>query len=218
MLTAIVTQSNGHMVHVRLVAADSTTDSTVVATDSSVAPLMAASSAGSETTATATAPNPIAAENKELAWTAGSFFVLLVVMRYVLFPKLKKGMTDRYSAIRSNVEGADKVKADAQADVAQYEAAVAAARAEAATRIDAARETLDKERAAKLAEVNSRIAARRSEADAATAAARAAAQGEIAAAVTAVATRAAELATGRPADSAAVQQAVRSAMESAGAR
>lgn len=163
-------------------------------------------------------PNPISPETKELLWGAGSFLVLLVLMRYFLFPKLKKGMDARYASIRSDFESADTVKADARNDVAEYEKALAGIRAEAAARIDAARAQLDAERQAKLTEVNAVIAQRRSEADAANAAARAAARGQVSSAVGTVASKAAEIATGRAPDAAAVQTAVSAAMESAGSR
>ena len=205
MPTAIVTQSNGQVVHVRLVPSETTEDTVV-----DVA-LMAAS--GEATSEVTTPPNPIAAETKELAWAAGSFLVLFVLMKFFLFPRLRKSMNDRYSAIRANTEGADKVKADAQADVAEYEKALATARAEAATRIDAARQTVDNERTAQLAQVNARIATARAEADQKNAAAREAAQGDISQAVATVAARVAELAIGRAPDAAVVSAAVASAME-----
>ena len=195
MLTARVTQSSEGTVHVRFVAAE-----------------------GETTAETKTAPNPIAPETKELLWAGGSFIVLLVIMRYFLFPKLKRGMDARYADIRADIEGADKVKADAQSDVASYERALAEARAEAAGRLDVARQKVDAERSTKLAEVNGRIAAARADAEAQTAAARAAARGDIAAAVSSVASRAAELATGRTPDPSVVQAAVTAAMESAGSR
>lgn len=215
MLTAKVTQSNGRIVRVSLVNSD-TTDTTVASEEATT---LAASGEGTGATEAVaeekTAPNPIAAETKELAWTAGSFLVLFVVLRYFLFPKLKKSMDARYSGIRADIEGAEKVKADARADVAAYEAAVAAARAEANARVDAARQTLDSERNAMLSEVNARVSAKRAEADAAASAARQAARGQIADAVTRVASKAAELATGRTPDPVTVQQAVASAMEGA---
>lgn len=163
-------------------------------------------------------PNPIAPETKELLWGAGSFLVLFVLMRYFLFPKLKKGMDSRYAGIRDDFESADRIKADARQDVVNYEQALAAIRAEAAARIDAARVQLDNERQAKLAEVNAVIAQRRSEADAANAAAREAARAQVSSAVGTVASKAAEIAAGRTPDAAAVQQAVAAAMESAGSR
>ena len=206
MLTAIVTKSSDGVVGVRLTSEDPAVIAVVqaddVATDVPVD----------------TGPNPIAAEPKEILWPAGAFFVLLVVMRYVLFPKLKKGMDQRYASIRSNIEGADQVKSSARADVANYEAAVAAVRVEAAARLDAARQTLDNERNARLAEVNARVAAARSEADAANNAARTAGQAQVASAVATVVAQAAELATGTRPDASAVDQVVKQVMESAGSR
>ena len=210
MLTAIVTQSNGRIVNVRLSATD-TTDTTVVAEEATT--LAAEPAAEGESNAEVkTAPNPIAPETKELAWAAGSFIVLFVLMRWYLFPKLKSGMDARYAGIRGDIEGADKVKSDARSAVAEYERALEAVRAEAAQRVDKARQTVDAERQAALAEVNSRIAAKRAEADAANAAARASVRGQVADAVTQVATRAAELATGRAPDAAVVKQAVDAVM------
>lgn len=217
MTTAIVTQLNGRVVQVRLVSEGS--DTTMPAAEESTAEATTTNAAETEaTTETKSAPNPIAPEGKELYWSAGSFIVLFVLMRYFLFPRLKKGMDARYEGIRSNIEGADKVKSSAQSDVAEYEKALAAARAEAAARIDAARQTVDTERTTQLAAVNSRIAAARAEADQKNAAARAAAQGDIASAVAQVATQAAVLATGITPDAQTVQAAVKSAMESAGSR
>ena len=121
--------------------------------------------AGTEATATesetASAPNPIAPEGKELVWGAGSFLVFLVLMRVYLFPKLKKGMDARYTGIREDFEQADATRQAAQSDVAKYESALADVRAEAAGRIDAARQTVDAERNAKIAETNLKIAAKR---------------------------------------------------------
>lgn len=220
MLTAKVTQSNGRVIHVRLVQSDSATDTTVAGEEATT--LMAASGEGEGEAAThsevKTAPNPIAPESKELYWAAGSFIVLFILMRFFFFPKIKKGMEARYAGIRGNIEGADKVKADARGAVAEYEKALDAVRAEAAARVDKARQTVDAERQAKLAEVNGRIAAKRAEADAANAAARAAVRDQVAAAVAQVASKAAELATGRTPDAATVQSAVAGAMEGAGSR
>jgi len=239
MPTAIVTQSNGRLVHVRLVSED-TTDTTMpveamlettvledgvtsgeptpAAQSGEATPEQLRSATGEVEATVKAAPNPIAPTPKEALWSAGSFIVLFVILRYFLFPKLKKGMDARYADIRSDIEGADTVKADAQSAVADYEKALAAIRVEAAGRIDAARQTVDTERNAQLAQVNARIAAARAEADQQTAAARAAAQGQVAAAVAQVATKAAQLASGRAPDAAVVQAAVTAAMESAGSR
>ena len=107
MLTAIVTQT-GDQVQVRLVSSE-VTDTTMPE-----AVLMSAS-AEAEATETAvaevkTAPNPVNPAKNEMLWAAGSFLVLFVLMRYFLFPRLKKGMDARYASIRSNSEGADSSK------------------------------------------------------------------------------------------------------------
>ena len=200
MLTFIVTKSNGGVVDVRL-------SSVITADDADTASTGQPVDAG---------PNPIAAEPKELLWPAGAFLVLLVVMRYFLFPRLKKGMDERYASIRSNIEGADQVKSSARADVANYDAAVAAVRVEAAARVDAARQTLDNERTARLSEVNARIATARADADEANNAARAAGQAQVATAVATVVAQAAELASGTRPEQSVVDQVVKQVMESAG--
>jgi len=234
MLTAIVTHINGRAVHVRLVQAENTDTTIANETATSEAPPLDEAAPTSETSlgdglATTTyagetvavvksAPNPIAPELKELAWGAGSFVVLFVLMRYFLFPKLKKGMDARYADIRSDIDGAVQEKASAQSDVAEYEKALASARAEAASRLDVARQTVDTERTAQLTQVNARIATARASSEQATAAARAAAQGEVAQAVSQIARRAGELVTGRIPDDSVVQAAVAAAMESSGSR
>ena len=200
MLTFIVTKSSTGVVDVRLSSAVSAGDADTTSTGQLVD----------------SGPNPIAAEPKELLWSAGAFLVLLVVMRYFLFPRLKKGMDERYASIRSNIEGADAVKSNARADVAGYDAAVEAVRVEASARIDAARQTLDNERTARLAEVNARIATARAEADAANNAARAAGQAQVASAVTTVVVQAAEIASGSRPSQDMVDQIVKQVMESAG--
>ena len=200
MLTFIVTKSNGGVVDVRLSSVITADDADTASTGQPVD----------------TGPNPIAAEPKELLWSAGAFLVLLVVMRYFLFPRLKKGMDERYASIRSNIEGADEVKSSARADVANYDAAVAAVRVEAAARVDAARQTLDSERTARLSEVNARIATARADADAANNAARAAGQAQVASAVSTVVAQAAELASGSRPEQSVVDQVVKQVMESAG--
>ncbi len=164
-----------------------------------------------------TGPSPIAPEVKELAWGAGAFVVLAIVMRLVLFPRVKKGMDARYGMIRDELEGADATRSAAQAEVAGYEAELAQVRAEAAARIDAARQTLESERQRRVAEVNARIAERRAAAAAEAEAAKAAAREQIVDAASNVAVRAAERALGRSVDPASARAHVE-AIFSVGAR
>lgn len=153
-------------------------------------------------------PSPIMPEVKELAWGAGAFVVLAVLMRLWLFPRVRKGMDARYGKIRGDHESADATRAAARREVSDYEAELAKVKAEAAGRLDAARGVLERERTAALAEANGRIAVRRNEANAATEAARAAAAEHVHAAVAEVSSRAAELATGRKPAPASVNSVV----------
>ena len=55
-------------------------------------------------------PSPIAPEPKELIWGAGAFIVFAVLMRLVLYPRMKKGMDARYASIRTGHEDADATR------------------------------------------------------------------------------------------------------------
>ncbi|MFV0309160.1 MAG: hypothetical protein ACK5OX_15615 [Desertimonas sp.] len=155
---------------------------------------------------------PIAPEMKEIVWGFGSFVVFALLMRYFLYPRLRKGMDARYALIKGGHDHADRATAEARRDVEQYEAQLAEIRAEAQQRVDAARATLEDERAERLTEVNARIAAKRAAAATEVEQARSAAQGDVESAVRAVAARAGELATGRAPDAGVVDAAVRDAM------
>jgi F-type H+-transporting ATPase subunit b len=156
--------------------------------------------------------NPIFPEMKEVAWGFGSFVVFALLMRFVLFPKLKKGMDDRYHGIRADHEAADAMRAAAHAEVADYEAKLAAVKAEAAAIVDAARQQLETERQAQLSALNARLAEARAAAAAQTEQARAAAQDQIRAAVTDVAGRVGELALGRRPNAEVVDRVVTEVM------
>lgn len=157
-------------------------------------------------------PGPIIPEMKELAWGAGAFIVFAILMRVFLFPRLRKGMDARYNSIREGHEAADAARASARTEVAQYEAAVSAAKADAAKVIDAARATLESERQAQISAVNARISAKRDAALADADAARASARGQIESAVADVVSTAVEAATGKRPDGAVVSRAVADAM------
>ena len=153
--------------------------------------------AAAETPLPANDLSPLAIEMKELIWGGASFVVLFLAMRLFLFPKVKKGMDARYNSIRTAHETADAERSAARAEVADYEAQLAAIKADAAKEVDAARATLETERQAKLAEVNARLNEQRAAAAAEAEALRNAARDQIHAAVSDVAGRAGELATGR---------------------
>ena len=125
---------------------------------------------------------------------------------------MKKGMEARYASIRTGHEDADATRLAAQAEMSEYQAQLAVVRAEAAARIDAARQTLEAERQERLAEVNGRIAERRAEALARVEAERQAAGAQIEEAVAELVSDIVGLATGKQPDRTVVSGAVSSAM------
>jgi F-type H+-transporting ATPase subunit b len=157
-------------------------------------------------------PSPIVPELKELAWGSGAFIVFAVLMRLVLFPRVKKGMDARYTRVQTEREDADTTRAAARAEVAEYEAQLASVRAEANGRVDAARRTLEAERAERLTTVNAGINERRQAAMAAAEAERAAAQVDVEAAAADVVSRTVELAIGTQPAPDAVRAAVSASM------
>jgi F-type H+-transporting ATPase subunit b len=161
-------------------------------------------------------PNPIVPEMKEVAWGAGAFIVFAVVMRYVAFPRLKRGMDARYASIRSGHEQADALRLAARREVAEYQQQLAAVKAEAAARIDAVRQEIEAERTSRLAEVNAAIAQQRAAAAAEAEAARVAVQDQIQAAVADVSSSAIRIAVGKAPDAELVNRVVGDVM-SAGA-
>jgi F-type H+-transporting ATPase subunit b len=156
--------------------------------------------------------NPIAPELKEVVWGFGAFVVLALALRLFLFRKVRDGMTSRYDRIESDFEQADALTASARADVADYDAQVAAVRADAQKRVEAARATLEAERSEKLAAANARIADKRGAAAAEVDAAKQAARGQVESAVADVSARLGELATGRRPSDDVVSGAVAQAM------
>jgi F-type H+-transporting ATPase subunit b len=152
--------------------------------------------------------NPIFPELKEVVWGFGAFVVLALAMRLFLFRKVRDGMASRYDRIEGDLETAEESMASARADVADYEAQLASVRADAQTRVEAARATLEAERAEELAAANARIAEKRSAAAAEVDAAKQAARGQVESAVVDVSARLSELATGRRASDDIVRRAV----------
>lgn len=162
-------------------------------------------------------PSPIMPEMKELVWSGSAFVVFALLMRFFLYPRLRKGMDARYNSIREGHENADATRSSARSEVARYDAAVAAAKAEAAKVVDAARATLESERQVSINEANARINAKREAAQRDAEAAMAAVRGQIESAVNDVVSSAVEAATGKRPDATSVSQAVSDVM-SAGVR
>ena len=194
MLTAVVT-SSGPTIEVTLLGADFVTVEE-----------------GEEAAGPENDLNPIAPELKEVVWGFGAFVVLALVMRLFLYRKVRDGMTSRYGRIEGDRESAVTSTASARADVADYEAQLAAVRADAQTRVEAARTTLETERTEQIAAANARIADKRGAAAAEVDAAKQAARGQVETAVVDVSTRLSELAAGRRPSDDVVRRAVGDAM------
>jgi F-type H+-transporting ATPase subunit b len=193
-LTAVVT-SSGATIEVSLL------DATFVTAEE-----------GSEAEGPESDLNPIFPEVKEVVWGFGAFVVLALAMRLFLFRKVRDGMSARYDRIEGDLETAQASTTSARADVADYEAQLAAVRADAQTRVEAARATLEAERTEQIAAANARIAEKRGAAAAEVDAAKQAARGQVEAAVADVSVRLSELATGRRPSDEVVQRAVGEAM------
>ncbi len=161
-------------------------------------------------------PNPIVPEVKEVVWGAGAFIVFALIMRYIAFPRLKKGMDARYDGIQSDHAEATSDRAAARSEVAEYNAQVATLKAEAAAQIDHARQELETARTARIAAANAEIATKRAAATAENEAARAAVQSQIKGAVEDVSSSAIRLAIGKDPDPNVVGRVVDDVM-SAGA-
>jgi F-type H+-transporting ATPase subunit b len=157
-------------------------------------------------------PSPLAIEVKELAWSFGSFLVLLLLMRFWLYPRVKGTMDARQALIDNGLAEAESVKAAAQAEVADYQAALDEVRSEGQSRIDAAAKQVEGERQAKLAEVNAAIAERKSAAVAEVEAAKAAVASRVADAASDVVNTAAGHVLGQPPSGPTVSAAVQQAM------
>jgi F-type H+-transporting ATPase subunit b len=193
-LTAVVT-SSGQTIEVTLLGADFVTVEE-----------------GEEAAGPENDLNPIFPEVKEVVWGFGAFVVLALVMRLFLFRKVRDGMTARYDRIEGDRESAVASTTSARADVAEYEAQLAAVRVDAQTRVEAARATLETERTEQIAAANARIADKRAAAAAEVDAAKQAARGQVESAVVDVATRLSELAAGRRPGDEIVHRAVGDAM------
>jgi F-type H+-transporting ATPase subunit b len=157
-------------------------------------------------------PSPILPETKELVWGGGAFVVFALLMRLVLYPKLRKGMDARYNAIRSGHEEAEQMRTSAQQAVAEYDAALASVKAEANAILEDARATLETERQGLLSAANARIAQRAAESAAEASQAREAARAQIESAVGEVAVTAVEMSVGTRPDPELVRRAVTDVM------
>ena len=91
--------------------------------------------------------NPVLPTGSDIVYAAIFFFALWAAMKYVLLPPVQKVRNERASKIAAARDAADNASADMGSAQDDYDAALADARAEAATILDAARADADAHRA-----------------------------------------------------------------------
>lgn len=108
--------------------------------------------------------NPVLPTVPHLIWSAIFFFSLLILMRTVLLPPLKKAMRQREEQIRADEEAAERATVEAEQVRRDYEATIAEARAEAARVVEDARSAAEAARTERLRAVDNEVAVERQEA------------------------------------------------------
>lgn len=145
-------------------------------------------------------PNPILPVWSEVFWNVGAFLVLVVVMKYVAYPAVKRGIEARDARIKADIDAAAASKAEADHVLADYQARMAQARAEANVIIEEARAAVEQARSEQLAALNAELATLRAQAGDDIAAAKAQALRELQGSVADLAVGAAERVVGRNLD------------------
>jgi F-type H+-transporting ATPase subunit b len=163
------------------------------------------------------APNPILPEPNEIIWGGAAFVVLLGLMWWKLLPPIKQGLADRTERIRTDLERAEAAKAEGEQVLAQYQAQVANAKAEANKIIEDARKTADALRSDLQARAEAEIAEMRRRAAADVEAAKAQAIADLTAEVATLAIGAAEVVVQKSLDRETQVQLVENYIQQVGA-
>jgi F-type H+-transporting ATPase subunit b len=212
MSTTHATVANGRLVSLRLTSGETTT--TVAGAETTTA--NGTTAAAGETTAEVKEdPSPLQVEPKELIAGLASFLVMFLLLRYVFYPKVHGAMVARTEHVTKTLAESDAIRDGAHQEVADYKADLAKVHEEAAARIDAARQTVEAERAEKMAGVNARLAERRAAAVAASDAAKASMSGQVHTAASDVASQVAHMVLGKVPNADVVNNAVTAAMGAA---
>jgi F-type H+-transporting ATPase subunit b len=144
--------------------------------------------------------NPILPTSNEFFWAALTFVVLWALMKWVLLPPMLKIMEERAAKRREDLAAAEAASLQMDDARTQYEASLSGARADAVTKIEAARAEADQYRKEKLATAEADAAATRVSSAATVADARATALSELQGSITDIAVGAAEAVVERPID------------------
>jgi F-type H+-transporting ATPase subunit b len=144
--------------------------------------------------------NPILPTGLELIYGGASFVVLWALMKFVLTKPVLKIMQDRADKIRGDLEAAEQARAAADQAIAQYNAALASAKAEATRLIEDARAQGEAKRRELMAAADADVAAMRAAAAEEVARAKAEALGQLRGDVATIAVDAAKAVIGKDLD------------------
>lgn len=152
--------------------------------------------------------NPVLPTGGDIIYAAIFFVALWVAMKYVLLPPIQKVRAERAAKIAAARDAADNASADMGSAQADYDAAIADARAEAVSILEAARAEADAARSEVVGAAEEEAAQVRAAAEAEIAGARSSALGTLSGSVAEVAAGAASTVIGRPVDASAAQPIV----------
>jgi F-type H+-transporting ATPase subunit b len=103
-------------------------------------------------------PNPVLPEVHEIFWPLLFFVVLWMLMKYTLYPRVRKTMDERAAKVAEDRDAADAAAAQLGSVQADYDQALARARGDAAGVIDEARERAEEYRSGIVATAEAEIA------------------------------------------------------------
>jgi len=109
-------------------------------------------------------PNPVIPEINHLVWALISFLLLWALMKFVLLPPILKKREEREMKVAEDREAADRARAAVTQVQADYDASLAAARAEADGIVDEARAEAGEHRSSVMGEATNEVAAIRADA------------------------------------------------------
>ena len=120
---------------------------------------------GEEETGEEETVNPVLPTGGDIIYAAIFFFALWAAMKYVLLPPVQKVRAERAAKIAAARDAADNASSDMGSAQADYDAAMAGARAEATSILDAARNEADAARSSVVAAAESEAAEQRASAE-----------------------------------------------------
>jgi len=146
--------------------------------------------------------------SSQLVWLAITFVILYVLMARIALPRIGEVLESRQDKIAHDLDAAQTLKAEADAVLAEYEKAIAEARAKAQAILAEAAEERAREAEARIKALDERLAKELADAEARIAKAKAEALASLDALAVEIAQSAAERLVGAPVDAAVVRAAV----------